>query len=41
VNFWKAQNIYLSLKEQIRNEMSEKAEKSHPSAREWLDPLVI
>jgi len=37
VNFWKAQNIYLSLKEQIKNEMSEKAEKSDPSAREWLD----
>ncbi|MGZ3591682.1 MAG: DUF3536 domain-containing protein, partial [Thermodesulfobacteriota bacterium] len=37
VNFWKAQNIYLSLKEQIENELSGKAEESHHSAREWLD----
>ncbi len=37
VNFWKAQNSYLSLREQIKNEMSEKAEKSDPSAKKWLD----
>jgi hypothetical protein len=37
LNFWKAQNIYFSLKEQIKGKMSEKAEKGDPTAKEWLD----
>jgi alpha-amylase/alpha-mannosidase (GH57 family) len=37
LNFWKAQNIYFSLRKQIKGKMSEKSEKGDPTAKEWLD----
>jgi alpha-amylase/alpha-mannosidase (GH57 family) len=37
LNFWKAQNMYFSLKEKLRNEMDEKVKAGNGSAREWLD----
>jgi hypothetical protein len=37
LNFWKAQNIYFSLKEQLRSEMGERVKKGDGSAKEWFD----
>jgi hypothetical protein len=37
LNFWKAQNVYLSLMERLKAEMDEKAKKGDGSAKEWLD----
>jgi alpha-amylase/alpha-mannosidase (GH57 family) len=36
LNFWKAQNTYFSVKEQLKGEMHEKMEKGDESAKEWL-----
>jgi hypothetical protein len=35
-NFWKAQNMYFSMKEQTKGEMDEKAKEGDASAKEWL-----
>jgi hypothetical protein len=37
VNFWKAQNMYFSLKEHRRSEIAEKAKKGDGFAKKWLD----
>jgi len=37
LNLWKAQNTYFSLKEQLREEMDEKAKRGDESTREWSD----
>jgi hypothetical protein len=37
LNFWKAQNTYFSVKEQLKGEMHEKVERGDKSAKEWLD----
>ncbi len=37
LNFWKAQNIYLSLIERLKGEMEEKAKQGDGSANEWMD----
>ena len=37
LNFWKAQNNYFSVREQLRNEMEEKAKKGDEPAKEWLN----
>jgi hypothetical protein len=37
LNFWKAQNIYFSLKEQLRAEKDERVKRGDESAKEWLD----
>ncbi len=36
LNYWKAQNIYFSLKEQLRAELSEKGNKGDESTKEWF-----
>ena len=37
LNFWKAQNTFLSLKEHLKSEMEEKVKRGETSAKEWLD----
>jgi len=37
LNFWKAQNTFLSLKEHLKSEMEEKVKRGDTSAKEWLD----
>ena len=37
LNFWKAQNTFLSLKDHLKSEMQEKGKRGDPSAKEWLD----
>jgi alpha-amylase/alpha-mannosidase (GH57 family) len=37
LNFWKAQNIYFSVKEQLSAEMDEKVKGGDESAKKWLD----
>ncbi len=37
LNFWKAQNVYLSLMERLKGEMDEKAKKGDGSANEWMN----
>jgi hypothetical protein len=37
LNFWKAQNAFLSLKEHLKGEMEEKVKKGDTSAEKWLD----
>jgi hypothetical protein len=37
LNFWKAQNTFLSLKEHLKGEMEEKVKRGDTSAKEWLD----
>jgi len=36
LNFWKAQNIYFSIKEQQRGKVDEKAKQGDGSSKEWL-----
>ncbi len=37
LNLWKAQNMYFSLKEQLKEEMDEKAKRGDESTRGWFD----
>jgi hypothetical protein len=37
LNFWKAQNMYFSLKEQTKGEMDKRVKEGDESAKEWLD----
>ncbi len=37
LNFWKAQNLYFSLRERLMAEMDEKVKRGDESAKEWFD----